>query len=47
MELARLKLANLKEAKKLAGNSVTSTNKESLCPIETVHNPFRGKGKMG
>jgi len=47
MELARLKLANLKELKeekKLAGNSVTSATKESLCPIETVHNPFRREG---
>ena len=37
MELAKLKLANLKE-KIFAGNSVTSTTtRESFCPIETVY----------
>ena len=47
MELARLKLANLKELKeekKLADSSLTSATKESYCPKKTVHNPFRREG---
>jgi len=47
MELVRLKLANLKELKEektLVGSSLTSATKESLCPKETVHNPFRREG---